>query len=232
MRCPNLQRSIWLALLTALQSSVAKPVGSSALDYQSRSPPSGLYTKRPDYPGSSTTTNATAKSSAGGLYIEPPIKPEKPTRPESQFAAVKYGPYKVKAGEMQDGVWTWNAPKPCEDCYITAMEADLQYPDGRMANIEDGAWLHHIVLHNGMGMWPGTKGDVVCSGTLLSAGLPYPHRIFASGNERRIVRLNEKHKFGIAVEKGEQFQLIHDILNQGSKDQTYYIVMVSCSHPA
>jgi hypothetical protein len=229
---PNMQRTLCLVLLAALQLSDGKPVEpvrwSPVINAQSGSSISGPYIKRSKSLNNSTSPNNQIEtSSPGGLYIEPPILEDKPTRPENKFAVVKYGPFLVKAGEMQDGVWTLNAPRPCDDCYITAMEADLQYMDGRSANIDEGAWLHHIVLHNGLGIWPGTKGDIVCSGTVLSLGLPYPHRIFASGNERRIVRLNEKHKFGILVEKGEQFQLIHDILNQGSKDQTYYIVMVS-----
>jgi hypothetical protein len=133
----------------------------------------------------------------------------------------------VPANGMLDGLWAFNLEKPCEDCYITAMQADLQYADGRSANIEDGAWLHHIVVYNGLGFTPGSKKDVVCSGSIYSLGMGYPNRIFASGNERAAMRLNGKYKFGMPVDKGDMFHLLYDLVNQSNKEQVFYVQMVS-----
>jgi hypothetical protein len=57
-----------------------------------------------------------------------------------------YRPYNVPAMGMLDSVYAWQLRKPCEDCYIVAMQADLQYENGKSANIDEGAWMHHIVL--------------------------------------------------------------------------------------
>lgn len=161
------------------------------------------------------------------MVVERPLSAQNPTRPEVKFESIRYGPFFLKAQDMQDAYWTWNLRKPCEDCYITAMEADLQFEDGRSANVEHGAWLHHIVLHNGLGMMLSAKMDLVCSGTVASWGMGYPHRIFASGNERRIIRLNSDYKAGLVVDKGDQFQMVHDILNLATTNQTFYTVIVS-----
>jgi len=37
--------------------------------------------------------------------------------------------------------------KPCEECTIVGMNAGLEYPDGKNANIDTGLWLHHVRLH-------------------------------------------------------------------------------------
>ena len=62
------------------------------------------------------------------------------------------------------------AQKPCTDCLITWMQADLHYVNGTSANANTGLWLHHTVLAN-----TGQK-DLICP--------EGPQRFFASGNER------------------------------------------------
>ena len=39
-----------------------------------------------------------------------------------------------------------NAPKPCSDCTLKYAKSYLKYPDGRVANINTGAWLHHLTM--------------------------------------------------------------------------------------
>lgn len=65
------------------------------------------------------------------------------------------------------------ARSPCTNCYVTAMRATLKYPDGKEALTSEGAWLHHTAL-------AGTGGA-----------------IWAAGNERPTIRLNQKYKYGI-----------------------------------
>jgi len=88
-------------------------------------------------------------------------------------AEILYGPYNVPAG----GMVTKNnlrAKSPCTNCYVTAMRATLKYANGKEALVSDGAWLHHTALASS------------------SMGA-----IWAAGNERPTIRLNQKYKYGI-----------------------------------
>jgi hypothetical protein len=128
---------------------------------------------------------------------------------------------------MLSNEWKYNLEKPCPSCFITAMQGDLQFEDGRSAMTEDGVWLHHAVLYNGLGYTWGSKTDLVCSNTVLSLWLGWPHRIFATGNERTPVRLNDKWKFGIQIDDGDAFSLLYDLVNVGKEKTKVYLVMVS-----
>jgi hypothetical protein len=89
------------------------------------------------------------------------------------------------------GTWTVTSAKmistfkmvtetPCGigGCYVTAMEATIRYPDKSEANVDTGAWLHHIAM---FGSGTGTGGS-----------------LWACGNERPTLRLNSGElKYGI-----------------------------------
>lgn len=73
----------------------------------------------------------------------------------SESVMIRYGPYKVpnmgQKNIMGEGGALWNYPdrnieKPCEECIIVGMNAGLEYPDGRNANIDSNQWLHHVGL--------------------------------------------------------------------------------------
>lgn len=159
-------------------------------------------------------------------YFEKDLDPNNPA-PNTMAKTVKYGPYTVPKMGMIDGKWAFNIETPCNGCYVTAIQADLVDEDGYSANIDRGAWLHHMVLYNGMGFTPGSKQDLVCSGTLLSAFMGWPHRIFASGNERVPIRLNTQYKYGLAIDDHDYFHMLYDLVNLSKKDKTYYIQVVS-----
>jgi hypothetical protein len=55
---------------------------------------------------------------------------------------------------------THTAPKPCSDCTLKYAKASLNYPDGTVANINTGAWLHHLTLAV---VGPGRE-DLACPG--------------------------------------------------------------------
>jgi hypothetical protein len=79
-----------------------------------------------------------------------------------------------------------NITKPCPNCLITWMQADLSYEDGTSADADTGLWLHHVVLYDS------SRNDTVCIGEEEDedegeAGMP--ERFFASGNERTAVDL-------------------------------------------
>ncbi|KAF1989519.1 hypothetical protein K402DRAFT_391095 [Aulographum hederae CBS 113979] len=52
-----------------------------------------------------------------------------------------------------------------------------------------------------------------------------PQRIFASGNERTPVRMNNKQKYGIKINPIDTFNLIYDLINDGKEDRDFYIAM-------
>lgn len=71
----------------------------------------------------------------------------------SKSIKVRYGPYKVPnmghKNALGEGGALWNYPdkqieKPCEECVIVGMNAGLEYPDGKNANIDSNMWLHHV----------------------------------------------------------------------------------------
>jgi hypothetical protein len=73
--------------------------------------------------------------------------------------------------------------KPCEDCLITFMQADLEYSDGSYANADSGMWLHHVVQVDT------AVDDTVCGKAVTKRPMA-PNRFFASGNERSAVHLS------------------------------------------
>jgi hypothetical protein len=87
------------------------------------------------------------------------------------------------------------AKGPCGGkCYVTAMEATIRYPGGAEANVDTGSWMHHIALF-GSGAGGGS--------------------IWAAGNERPTLRLNEQKKFGLDFPS--QFMLIVDMMVEDTK---------------
>jgi hypothetical protein len=75
--------------------------------------------------------------------------------PGSKTVKIRYGPYKIpnmsKKNIVGEEGSLWNYPdkvveKPCAECVIVGMNAGLEYPDGRNANIDNGLWLHHVSL--------------------------------------------------------------------------------------
>ena len=81
--------------------------------------------------------------------------PEVVRTPGTNTAIIRYGPWKVPAatgpGHEQAGMIDNNfelaTRKPCEDCYVTSFTPQLKYPDGAVANIDTGMWLHHWGLY-------------------------------------------------------------------------------------
>jgi len=61
-----------------------------------------------------------------------------------------------------------------------------------------------------------------------------PMRIFASGNERTPVRMNNRLKYGIRMEAADSMGIVYDLVNNAEKQRTFYITMVGypacCRH--
>lgn len=100
----------------------------------------------------------------------------------SQRVRIKYGPYAVPPSSMFN-IRERKAFKPCEDCLITFMQADLEFLDGSYANADSGMWLHHVVQVDS------AVDDTVCGKNVTKRRMA-PNRFFASGNERSAVHFS------------------------------------------
>jgi hypothetical protein len=131
-------------------------------------------------------------------------------QPGARTTVVTYGPATVPAATsaahddagMLPNVVVTNVAKPCTDCYITGIQADLRYADGTPANIDTGLWLHHMVLATA------GRPDPTCNGKLIGR---LGERFFASGNER--TRLLSPKGYGYLVD-GHPWNLVYDLMNQ------------------
>jgi hypothetical protein len=112
------------------------------------------------------------------------------------------------------------------------MQAGLEFPDGSKANIQQGAWLHHTVAVQTAG------ADPVCAipGVKLPPGLGEVNnvtgnspigfrRLFASGNERTLTRVNTAGKYGIKMGKGSYIGFAIELMNAANKDLNVYFTM-------
>jgi hypothetical protein len=133
--------------------------------------------------------------------------------PRVHERTVTYGPFSVDpsmgSGPGHGGLNTsrTNIEKPCEDCSIVAMSADLTEADGRRANFDTQSMLHHVVLFNQ------SAEDATCTG--------WPERFFASGNERTPFLLPRG--FGYDVNAGDHWRLITHLMNMSDETKDLYI---------
>ncbi|KAF2758749.1 hypothetical protein EJ05DRAFT_528048 [Pseudovirgaria hyperparasitica] len=103
-----------------------------------------------------------------------------------------------------------DASKPCTDCYIVAMQADLTYLDGTPANWDSGVWLHHFMQFNNK------EVDAVCGN--MAGDL-----FFTSGNERPEWRLDEHGPWGYYVSKDAEWTNVVEIMNESGEDKEVQI---------
>ena len=153
------------------------------------------------------------------------------TSPSVRVSTVRYGPDALKPmpmsmpmpksmfnmnGAMQD-FWSQDVRQPCSDCYIVGIVPNFVYPDGKVANYNTGAMMHHIVLFDD------SARDVSCPS--------WPQRIMASGNERTDITLPRG--YGYYVGAGERWTLLAELMNMSMRTQhvepqlTYYWVPAS-----
>ncbi|KAK0742343.1 hypothetical protein B0T21DRAFT_381975 [Apiosordaria backusii] len=111
-------------------------------------------------------------------YDISPLEPRFFPSLEPQRLQIKYGPFTTPPTHEHNGHHKtyFRTNPPCYDCYLTAVKADLQYPNGTTANTNTGLWLHHVVITN-----------------LVQSSITCPEGaeiIFASGNERTEVKIS------------------------------------------
>ncbi|KAF2667299.1 hypothetical protein BT63DRAFT_414887 [Microthyrium microscopicum] len=179
----------------------------------------------------STTEDAKADGSEG-IIIEPDLIEGAPGKDGGLVKKIKFGPYTVPAGAKREfpiGAFGLTPiepgrPLPCTQCYITAMQLNMEYEDGKIANADTGAWLHHVDISV-------TGEDYTCPstilGTIINFGDPsmWGARIYAGGNERVPVRLNTNKKYGIDPGTGTMGGAV-EIMNQAVKPIKVYVTML------
>jgi hypothetical protein len=133
--------------------------------------------------------------------------------PGAQTKKIRYGPFSIGAMSSRRNQPIADLEKPCKSCYITAIQAGLEYMDGTTANIDTGAQLHHIILYNG------GKKDVVCT------RIRTPQRMMASGNERTPVRVDSLGKYGFQVDTKDHFFSVVELMNTNNKQIDVMITM-------
>ncbi|KAI5856333.1 hypothetical protein BZA05DRAFT_433949 [Tricharina praecox] len=167
-------------------------------------------------------TNGSTNSTNGlppGFILEEPLDLLKPAKtPGAKLIKIRYGPYSIAAGKSISTMAS-NVKKPCTNCYITAAQAGLEYVNGTIANVDTGAWLHHMVLYTRGGV----NADLVCPSSLLYRTR---RRIFATGNERVVTRINHYGDYGIKVEPTDQYGMIIELMNEGTVEKSVYITMI------
>jgi hypothetical protein len=135
----------------------------------------------------------------------------------TQTKQVTYGPFAMPAApDNPDGThghahtgnqFAFNVEKPCSNCYITSMKADLVYPNGQVAGWSTNHMLHHMVLFNNE--WG--KIDSTCFiGAPFPLGLLFGQRFFASGDERTTIDMPAG--YGYKVGSGS-FNLIYELMS-------------------
>jgi hypothetical protein len=103
------------------------------------------------------------------------------------------------------------------------MQLGLEYPDGRVANADTGAWAHHIDL-----TVPGV--DYTCPSDWLKTITTFAdpamggRRIFSTGNDRVPMRMNSKRKYGMDVETGP-FGGSMEFMNENKHPITVYLTL-------
>jgi hypothetical protein len=152
--------SIWILLLAFSISALRIPAIPSADKYEYRHKPARLAKQFSTY-------SSLADLPSTGL------EPIDFKQYGAKRVIMRYGPYTVPPSMINNGMKEFTeaaANRPCTDCYITKLQAGLEYPNGSIANSNTGMWLHHAVLYDF-----GRK-DLACP--------DLPYRFFASGNER------------------------------------------------
>jgi len=182
----------------------------------------------------------------GMVSCSKPPGTNNPTQPGE--VTLRYGPFNIPGmnqpstglaslmpllGMTPETGMVWNQPvtnvqKPCNACYITGMQAGLEYADRSNANINTGVWLHHMVL---MSQGAG-KSDPTCA----TNGFSLPHfavgasgataeRIFASGNERTALEVPANLNYGYPVAAADRFHLLVDLMNENEAPKQVYMTI-------
>ncbi len=173
---------------------------------------------------------AAATVAAASATLSGPAGADAPAAPTAtvvnageSVSVVRVGPFVLPPapyGEAHMNRPLPNIPKPCEDCYITALEPRLVTADGKRADMSNGVMLHHVVVAEP------ADTDVTCGRNGIGA---MGKRLFASGDERTPIRLPDG--FGFKVEPGPWVGVI-ELMNHSDTPQVVFYETVVHHVPA
>jgi hypothetical protein len=163
-----------------------------------------------------------------------------------QTRTVKYGPLPIPGKDQpaigpfaamapllggQAGTGTaWNVPrtnieKPCQDCYIAGISADLKTEGNETANVHNGLWLHHMVLL--VSNPNGSRQDATCRSGLQQVAVGASggaERVWASGNERTKVDMSGTNpNYGYKMGSADRLHMIYELMNDNAARTNVYI---------
>jgi len=124
---------------------------------------------------------------------------------------------------MIHNAFAQNLTRPCTNCYITRMRANLITADGTTVNVDDGLWLHHMV------MWDSAKRDMTCPNGLFNA-VNMGQRFFSSGNERHEVRFDAP--YGYRLGANDRWTMIYELMNMTAQARDVYVTVTFDYVPA
>jgi hypothetical protein len=163
--------------------------------------------------------------------IEPKFKSA--ANPTSTRVELRYGPYNMPSSndtnvmvmpgmEDESGVvdvmFMGNATKPCSDCTLKYASANLHYPDGTVANLNTGAWLHHMTLSvSGPG-----RSDFAC-GSKWKDG----ERMLVVHNDRNetYYGANGQDKYGYYLSKEDKMSMVLELKNDATIPKNVYFTV-------
>lgn len=162
------------------------------------------------------------------LSLAPPASsaasapPEQTGSPET--TVMRYGPITLPAAVAgRPGVVNALVPNlemPCRDCFLTGVDIDMVFEDGRSANLDRGVMLHHVVVFNS------GRPDATCAPTTPVGALG--ERFFAAGNERTSGDLPAGFGYHLG---SDPVQGVVEIMNHNASPQVVYIEAVMAHAP-
>jgi hypothetical protein len=144
-----------------------------------------------------TTEDAKADGSIG-VIIEPDLVEGEPGKDGGVVKKIRFGKYILQPGQKKEfpiGLYGLTpiergSDTPCQDCYITAMQLNLEYPDGTIANVDTGAWYESHVLMAAVRLIS-CLGSTMSTSLSLEPTIPVPHHCHHSSNTAATLQWQE-----------------------------------------
>jgi hypothetical protein len=152
-------------------------------------------------------TTMAAFSTATATYLRDTAVPSGATRTK-----VTYGPFHTLPEAVFPHSPYMTPQKPCEDCYLIAIQSELEYLDGTVANFDTGIWLHHLM------QFTFAQEDPVCS------SMPGNY-FYGTGNERPIWNISAGGPWGYYVAPGDEWVNGVEIVNESKEGQDVQVTV-------
>jgi hypothetical protein len=130
-------------VLAGLKIATALTTPAFNLDRSNDLFPRSNPIKMPAWNYANETTPDATPDGMVGVIIDPDLVEGKPGKDGGIVKKTRLGPYTVQPGAMLERPVPM-FPAPCKDCYITAMQLGLEYADGKIANVDTGAWFVNL----------------------------------------------------------------------------------------